>query len=163
MFLSKDYFLANELFDRAKIHIANSSMLAKQLEEDGVKNAVIRMGNCTFFNKNTLELPNNIREYIIQFKDMKTFEDKIPLTFLKTELDDIGYKAFKNGLKINGFELKEENIANKTFVVFPKELVKILNNKTWYILNEKDYNDCSKNGDIDGGYRLKKDKYLVWY
>lgn len=163
MFLSTKYFLANELFGKANIHIANSSILAKELEDANVKNVVKKMGNCTFFNKEAKELPENVKRYIIKFKDLHTFEDKLPLSFLKTELNDVSYNVLKSGLKEHGFELTEEEIAEKTFVKFPKELVNILKDKTVYILNEKDYFDCMSANEIDGGYRLKKDKYLVWY
>lgn len=163
MFIPKEYFLANELFNKAGIHIANSSMLAKEIESKNIKNTVIKMGNCIFFNKNSRALPNNIRNYVEAFKDLNTFENKVLVSALRTELDDIGYTALIKGFKNNNYEIKEEIIQGKRFAVFPNELVEKLKDKTWYILDEFEYHDCLDRGNIDGGIKLKKDKYFVWY
>lgn len=164
MFLSNNYVLSNELTEKANIHIANISSLIKTLEESrnaAANLAFQKMGNCTFLKKDSKLYPMNIRNYLngYHFTDMS---DKIPSTYLRTELG-VSYDKIVKAFKVNGIEVKEETISGKRFTVFPKEFANKMKDKTWYVLNVEDYNECLKNGDIDGGISLGKGKYVTWY
>lgn len=163
MFLDKEFFLANELLEFTQMHIANASMIKKELLEND-SGGVVKRGNCLFFSKTSKELPNNIKELLAKHgKTLHTFENKVPITALRSEFSDVGTTALLKGFEKAGVSITKEEISGKTFVVFPDEFVSKLKNKTPYILNETEYKSSLKNQDIDGGIYIKKNKYFVWY
>jgi hypothetical protein len=164
MFLSNDYVLSNEIVEKSGIHIANISMGIKQLEDaDSKSGSVVKYGNCTFLNKQAKTLPTYLKNYIHNplwtFTD---FSDKLPVTYLQAELG-VPFKDIQEGFKRDGTDISVKDIAGKQFAVFPKEFVEKMKDSTWYILSEEDFNECLNAGDIDGGFKVKKGKFLSWY
>jgi hypothetical protein len=164
MFLSNDYVLSNEIVEKSGIHIANISMGIKLLEDSNAKaGAVVKYGNCTFLNKNAKTLPLYLKNYIHNpqwtFTD---FSNKLPVTFLQAELG-VPFKDIQEGFKKEGTDISVQEIAGKQFAVFPKEFAEKMKKTTWYMLNEEEFKSCLRAGDIDGGFKVKKGKFLSWY
>lgn len=162
MFLDKKYILANELTQKANIHIANISGLVKGLEEHNLMAGnVEQMGNCTFISKTSKYVPAFIKNYMeaYTYTDMS---NKIPSTYLGSSLE-IPYPKIVEGFKKNKIDVKEEVISGKRFTVFPTEFVEKMKNKTWFVLNKEEYIEQMNEGNIEGGIPLYKNQYLTWY
>lgn len=157
MFLSNDYILANELTKKMNIHIANISMLKQRLEDQNNETDMVKLNNCTFINKKSIFLPKNIREGIKKniFTDIS---NKLPVTFVKSE-----YEITEREMNNSGIIQGKKKIAGKDFYVFNNDFVEKVKNSIVYVLDKKETEECSKNGDINGFVKLSKNKFLTWY
>jgi len=162
MFLTKDFILANEIVQKANIHIANISNFLNHLEETNNKAGISKkMGNCSFINNTSPFLPHNIKEYIdgFEYTDMS---DKLPSTFLASEFELSSDKILQGFNKV-GYDVHEEVIAGKRFLVFPLNFIEAFEGKTWYILDYEEAVDCFDNEDIEDFFPLYKNKMFCWY
>lgn len=157
MFLSDNYILANELVQKMDIHIANISILKNNLERLNNTKDIISLKKCSFINKDSLMLPNNILVGIFS-NEFTDISDKLPVTYVRSEFG-ITYKE----LQKSGILLGKVKIAGKQFYHFTPEFVEKMKNKTVYILNKKETLECERNKDIDGYIQLGKNKFLTWY
>jgi hypothetical protein len=156
MFLSTKYVLANELVQKMGIHIANISVIAKELEDNDYGH-IIKMNNCNFVRKDSRHMPHNIQVGLLtnQFTDIS---DKLPCTWVKDEYE-MSEKELLKGDMIYG----KVKIAGKNFYHFKPEFVKKMKRKIGYVLNEQETMECFNKGQIDGYTQINKDKYFTWY
>lgn len=157
MFLSSNYVLANELVQTMGIHIANISVLSKQLQDADDYGTVIKMNNCNFVNKKSHKLPHNIEVglWANEFTDMS---DKLPCSWVKDE-----YELSEKELRTAGMVIDKIKVAGKSFYVFDQEFVKKMKRKIGYVLNEAETMECFAKKQIDGYTQVGKDKYFTWY
>jgi hypothetical protein len=157
MFLNKEYILANELVQKMDIHIANISMLKQKIENQANFDDIIKMNNCTFVNRRSKYLPNNIKIGILT----NTFTDlsnKLPVTYIRSEFGVSEKELFAADI-VEG----KIKIADKEFYVFKNDFIDKVKNGIINILDKEDKEDCEYQGSIDGSIKLSKNKYLTWY
>lgn len=164
MFLSKNYILSNEIVQKAGIHIANISMSIKTLEDSDTKSGLaVKLGNCTFLNKQAKNLPTYIKNYMDNPEwSFEDFSDKLPVTYVASEFG-VPANKIEEAFKKSNYLESVETIAGKKFFKFTKEFRDLMEDKTWYILSKEEAEDCLKNGEIDGFTPLYKEKYFTWY
>ena len=157
MFLNSNYILASELVEKMGIHIANISIIRNQLESENDICTIKKMGACTFINKNSGKLPQNIQDGIRvnTFTDMT---DKIPTPFIKEEFN-LSYKE----LSESGIILGEQKISGKKFYIFDQDFVEKVKDKICYVLSPEETQDCLKRKLIDGFIQINNRKCLTWY
>lgn len=157
MFLEKTYVLGNEIAEKMGINIANISMLSKELENKGNLDDTIKLGNCTFINKESNYLPNNIKKALNNF-EFECMSDKLPCRFVHQE-----FGISKAKLIASGIVEKTIQISGKKFYVFDKEFILKTKGKVFYVLNEEETEICIEQNQIDGFVKLSNNKYLTWY
>jgi hypothetical protein len=155
MFLDKKYILANELVQKMGIHIANISMIAKSLED--YDDVFVKMGNCTFINTESIELPNNLKEAIAA-NDFTDMSDKIPVTFIKAE-----HNLSVVTMKKSGIISEVTEIAGKKFYVFKKDFMEKTKDTILYVLDKEETSECAEKNYIDGYTQIGTNKFLTWY
>jgi len=144
---------------KGNIHIANFSMFVSDIERRNIKDTVLRIGTCTFLNSKSEYLPNNFYKIIYKFKDEFTdFSDKVVIPVFVKEFNC----PEKDMLKMP-FNPRPVTVQGKRFMQFDKEFFDLFQDKVVTNINQKDYIECKENGDIDGGFKLSNDNYLVWY
>ena len=161
MFLSKNYVLGSELVEKMGIHIANISIARKKLETQGNVTDIIKMGNCTFLNKDSIMLPNNLKVGLntYQFTDISNM---LPSSYIIKEFK-LNKKILNNLIENHDSFIKEISISKKQLTVFTPEFIKNLENTIPYMLNEAETMECYNTGSIDDYIKLDNNKYLTWY
>ena len=157
MFLPKKFILANELVQKMDIHIANISIIRKELEEQGDSYTIQKLNNCNFVNTKSNKLPQNIRDGI-RHNEFTDISNKLPVTYVRSE-----YPATERELMKSGIVTDKVKIAGKTFYVFADDFVNSVKGCLGYVLNEDEYLQCKSNSTIDGAIQLKNNKYFAWY
>lgn len=159
MFLNTNYVLSNELTLRMQIKTSNISMLVKRLEEAEDFATAVKMGNCTFIDKTSINLPNYIKEGL---KD--TFTDMshcLPYTFIKREFK-INDKDIDN-LKRTGLIIGEQIIANKRLMTFSDSFIEETRDCVIYPLYRTELQECLDQKAIDGYVDISNTRVLSWY
>jgi len=157
MFLDSNYVLGNELVQKMDIHIANVSMVARNLEKVGNYEDIVKLGNCTFINKKSLFLPKNIVRGIIT-NDFTPMYNKLPCTYVHQEFQTSQAKLLNSNF-IKGIV----EVSGKKFYEFEDKFIEDIHEKVLNILDREDALDCFDNGDILGYVELSKNKFLTWY
>ncbi len=153
MFLNNKYISCNELVQKMNIHIANISILTKDLEDT---NIFTKLGNCVFVDKTSIDLPKNIRIGIAQ----NTFTDCtniLPLSYLIKELE------ITKAQIINLPFTSQLSLAGKDFIKFEQSFIDKVQDKTTYVLSNKETEECLQEGNIEGSIKLSNSKNLTWY
>jgi len=157
MIISDNYVLSNEIAEKGHIHIANFSMFQKLCEDRNIKGAIEKYGNCTFINSRSIDVPNNFRK-IMQTEKMTDLKNCVLLSYITSYLETSKANFSKLKDVIRTFK-----VSGKEFVEVTPELAKIMKNKVVTNINKKDFEECTINGDIDGGIKLSNNNYMVWY
>ena len=151
MLIPKGYALSNEIAKNGNIHIANMSMLVKELENKNITGAFIKYGGCTFINTKSLNLP----KYIYKAIHSGELTDLSDCILLSTFREELGCSE-KDALSIPDASLVR--VEGKKFIKFPSEFIEKLKGKVITSISEKDYLE----EDVDG-IRLSKRMFMVWY
>jgi hypothetical protein len=133
-------------------------MLLKKFRETN-NNSIIKLGNSTFIDKTSVDLPLNIRNAISEHK-FTSVNNMIPLAFFMSDLNLYMFEV-NELLKTNYFK-KIIKIENKKMLVLNDEYAKEMRKSQWYILNNDDLLSCIENDEISNYIKIKN-KYLVWY
>lgn len=157
MFIPENYVLSNEIADQGGIHIANISNFIKLVTKEGIPDTIIKYGNCTFLNKKSPYLPKTFMKIIFDKNNKITdMSNKLLSSYIQTEFN-CTKKEF-----INGTNSKEVKVAGKSFIEIQDNILSI-KDKVITNINKEDYEDCLACDDIQGGFKLSKNNYLVWY
>ena len=157
MFLAPGYILANELVNKMGIHIANVSIMRKEFEDADDLYTIRKLNNCNFVNTSSPKLPQNIKDGISN-NTFTDYTNKLPCTFVRDE-----YPVTEREWMASGIVIGKEEIAGKNFYVFADDFVKKLTGKIGYVLSGDEYRSLLVENKIQGGIRLKRDKYFTWY
>jgi hypothetical protein len=157
MIISDNYVLSNEVAEMGKIEIANFSMFQKLCEDTNIHGAIEKYGNCTFLNSRSMDVPNNFRK-IMQNNKMTNLKNCILLSYATSYLQTTKKDFTKMKEVVRVFK-----VAGKEFVEVSPELADIMKNKVVTNINREDFEECTELGDIDGGIKLSKNNYMVWY
>ena len=160
MFLTKNYVLSNELVQEMDIHIANISMLHKQLEGNENISAVIKMGQSTFIDRTSPDLPNNIK-LGLRLRDYTDMSNKLPLSYFLKEMR-LTRAKLKDILK-NKYVLGIVTICEKEFIEFSHDFVQKTKECILYPLDTKETSECITDNSIDGYTKLTDNCFLTWY
>lgn len=152
----EDYVLGAEVAEKGDFHIANISMLFKDLPLiEGID--FLKFGGITLLNKKSLAYPKYIRT-IMDSNEMTNLSEYIPLTLFKEILDnnlnlvkdkyDVAKICSKQFVKISDVELRE--------VLMDGDLVKsvVFNDEVNQLMGEEL---------IIGSIKLSNKKSLIWY
>jgi len=156
MFLNKNYILANEVVQKGNIHIANISILIKNLSSLD-EPPFIKMNSLTFLNKNSSLLPNNIQN-IISSNEFTDLSDKLPCNYVRSEYGITEKELIESEVVVDKIE-----ICDKKFYVFNQDFIKKVKRKILYVLNKKETEECLKKKQIEGFIQLRPNKFLTWY
>jgi len=151
MLIPENYRLSNEIAKNGNIHIANMSMLIKDIEARNISDTMIKYGACTFINIKSSMLPKYIYK-AIHAGELTDLSNCILSTTLKKELQC----TIKEVLSIPG--TKEIKVQGKSFIQFPKEFIEQLRGKVTTNINKEDF----ESEKIDG-VQLSKNNFWVWY
>jgi len=157
MIIPDYYVLSNEVAKKGNIHIANFSMLYKLCTEKNIRNAVVKYGNCTFINSRSIDIPNNLRK-IMQSEKMTDLKNCVLMTYIINE-----FETSKTHFKKLNVVKRVFKVAGKEFAELTPEFADIIRNNVVTNINEKDFNECTKDNIIKGHIKLSKDNYIVWY
>jgi len=157
MVISDHYVLSNEVAQKGNIHIANFSMFQKLCEDRNIRGAVEKYGNCTFLNSRSIDVPNNFRK-IMQSEKMTDLKNCVLVSYIvsyfqTTKKDFLKLKDIKRVFKV----------AGKEFAELTPEFANIMNKKIVTNIDKKDYDECVEDNLINGGVKLSKNNYIVWY
>jgi len=157
MLIKKDYVLSNEMAKKGNIALANFSMFINDIEKRNIKDTVQKFGQATFINTKSEYLPNHFYKILYNNK-FTNFENCAVLVYMCKE-----FQCSKEDLLISGIVKEIFEVQGKQFLRLKEDFISKIKNKTITNISYKDYIDCDFNDEIDGGVKLSKDNYLVWY
>jgi len=157
MIITDNFKLSNEIAKHGNIHIANFSMFQKLCEDNNTLDAIEKYGNCTFVNSRSMDVPNNFRK-IMQTEKMTDLTNCVLVSYASSYFDT----NKKDFLKIPNIK-RTFTVEGKLFAELDKELAEVFKTKVITNVDYPDYLECVKEGTIDGGIKLSKNNYIVWY
>lgn len=152
----KDYVLGAEVAVLGGFHIANISMLFKELPlVEGVD--YLKFGGITLLNKKSLIYPKYIKE-IIDSDKVTDLSDLVPLTFFKETLE--------NNMKLVKKKFESVKICGKQFVeITDEELKRVFmeDSIVLSVVNNDEIEELVSDNYIDGYIKLSEKASLTWY
>lgn len=152
----KNYVLGAEIASKGGFHIANISMLFKDLPlVEGVD--YLKYGGITLLSKNSLKYPKYIRNIMFSNK-MTDLSELVPLNYFKDILE--------NNITLIKKDYKIVQVENKKFVKIINDKLKkiIINEKfTKSVVGNEELEDLIKEDIVLGYIPISKDKSLTWY
>lgn len=159
-FLTNDFILGNELAEKGNFCVGNISMVKNKLDDKGLTNDIIKMNNCTFVKKNSVNVPLYFKN-VMSSNEFTDLTNLLPITYFMEEYRILHTDIKK--LKELKFIIEELQISSKMFFRFSDEFVKICENSVMYTLSKKETMECLRTTTIDKYIQLSKNKYLTWY
>ena len=167
-YIEKDTYLTSHVAKVCNISIVNFSLnkkYMKELEKDYEK--YFKIGNIAFIEiEDKSEFSKSIQKFLnIYEKSGKAINVKnfYPLNMLSKEFEISKSQIIDNKYDLRRYIDDIIDIDGKEFIKFNEELIKKFQKSYFYILDNKETDECYKQGYIDFSIRLGKNKNLVGY
>lgn len=152
----KNYVLGAEVATKGDFHIANISMLFKDLPlVEGID--YLKFGGITLLSKDSYQYPNYIRNIMLA-PGMTDLSDLLPLTYFKDILEN-NITMVKDSYEI--IKIEDKKFVRVDEPVLKEVLMREATTKS--VVGSEEIEELYEDNLIKGHMPISKKKTLVWY